>query len=167
MRLGLATNNAIRIIVCVGMFAGVSSGQSHSAGASRAVDVCTAMEGGSHDRVTLRGTGGITPEGFVMGDRTCPIAKTSKDELPSVILVEIVSFSSMGDKATFEKIHVSRHGVSDPFQALVHGELKCQGSFRFQTSDDGDIVTGNGYGSNGLMKCKLVKAQVLMLRELE
>src|SRR5689334_2228391 len=167
MRLSLATNNAIRISVCAALFSGVGGGQGRSAGAGRTVDVCTAIENGSHDGVTLRGTGRITPDGFVVGDRTCPVAKTTKDELPSVILVEIVSFSTNSDKATFDKSHFSRHGVSEPFQALVHGDLKCQATFRFQTSDDGDIVTGNGYGSNGLMKCKLVKAQVLMLRELE
>jgi hypothetical protein len=89
MRLSLAPNNAIRITVCAAMFAGVNSGQERSAGAGRAVDVCTALENGSRDGVTLRGTGRTTPEGFVMGDRTCPVAQTSKDELPSVILVEM------------------------------------------------------------------------------
>ena len=163
----LATINAVRIIMGATMFVGVSSGASHSAGAGRAVDICTALQSGSRRGVTLRGTGRITPDGFVLGDQTCPVAKTSKDELPTIILVEIASFSSTSDQTTFEKSQSSRHGVSNPFQTLIRGDLNCRTSFRFQTSDNGEIVTGNGYGANGLIKCKLVKGQVLVLRELE
>jgi len=161
------TKTAIRMIAGATVIAGVCLGQTHTTRVSRALDVCTVTEGGSREGVTLRGTGRITPDGFVIGDRTCPLAKIPTAELPSIILVDVAAFSSKSDQAMFEKIHFSRYGVSDPFQALVRGDLKCQVNFRFQTSDDGDIVTGNGYGPNGLIRCRLLKAQVLVLRQLE
>jgi hypothetical protein len=65
------------------IFVSVTSGERRTAASGHAADVCTALENGSHDRATIRGTGRITPDGFVLGDRTCPVVKTSKADLPS------------------------------------------------------------------------------------
>jgi len=158
---------AMKVLVSVVATLSLCNAQNETSRTAQVLDVCTASQLGTKDAITVRGTGRITPDGFVIGDRTCPVARTPSDELPNLILVEISSFSSNSDRESFKKLHTSRYGVSDPVQALVQGDLKCQANFRFRTSDDGDIVSGNGYGSSGLFKCKIVMTQVLVLRSLD
>ena len=134
--------------------------------ATNSVDVCTAAaEAEAGKVISIRGTGWRSREGLVIGDRTCPLGRSSTTELPTMILIEGITFAAKADENLFEKIQLSRHGTSsEPLQVHALGEIQCRTPLQFQTSDDGDIVRGNGYGQYGLMKCRLVKTQIIRLR---
>jgi hypothetical protein len=152
------------LFALAGILANNSDGQNRNGGS---LDVCTAVAIRNHRTISIRGTGWNSPDGLVIGDRTCPVAQHSTHEVPAMILLDHISFASAQDRSVLEKSPFSRRGVSDPFQIHARGALQCQTDFQFRLSDDGDIVAGNGYGPYGLIKCKLVNAEILRLRQLD
>ena len=134
---------------------------------TRVVDVCTAVTEGQLSSILIRGTGASTPDGFELADATCPAAQTSHNELPSIILLRIQSFASAKDQLNFKNAPHNREGVSGLFQALARGDLRCKRPFHTFTNDSGEIVGANGFGLNGLARCELRNAKVMILRSLE
>jgi len=89
----------------------------------RSIDVCTALQSTATELMSVRGTGWNSPDGLVIGDRTCPVEQSSTTELPAMILLENLSFASKSDQELFGGMRISRHGVSDPVQVYVRGRL--------------------------------------------
>jgi hypothetical protein len=85
--------------------------------------------------------------------------------MPAMVWLEEMSFVSESERKLFEK-PIGR-SPKPFFQVLARGDLECKSNFKFQESDDGDIVAGNGFGFHGLAKCRLKSPVVLILREMD
>jgi len=130
------------------------------------LDVCDCIDVKARDKAVVRGTAQFTRDGLVLFDSTCPSAVTDKDRLPMLVLIDISGFFSETDQRLFNK----KRSMPRPtafFQVVAEGDLKCQVNFVYELADDGDLVQGNGFGSYGLIKCKVEKAKVLQFHELE
>ncbi len=126
------------------------------------LDVCAASQSARARVVTLRGTGGFSRDGPSLIDYTCPVAVTGDFTLPSTVLIDIREFADQAMQDRFRDL--ARKAI---FQAVVRGILECRHPLRVERSDDGDITSANGYGFNGLHKCRLRDARLLQVHALE
>ncbi len=126
------------------------------------LEVCAASRSARPRVVSVRGTGGFSRDGPALIDYTCPVAAAGGFTLPSTVLLEIRQFA---DEATQNRFRdLSRKTI---FQAVVRGTLECREPLRVERSDDGDITSANGYGFNGLHKCRMRDARLLLVHALE
>jgi hypothetical protein len=117
--------------------------------------------------VELRGTAMHTPDGLVIFDRTCPVARNRGHRVPRAVLVEIKGFSSLDDWSIYEEKTASFNKARiSVFQVVASGILDCRRPFRTKTNEEGEIVLGNGFGSLGLIECRIKEATVRELHAL-
>lgn len=130
--------------------------------------VCDGATARPNSEVTLRGTARLTSDGLVLGDYTCPAGRSKGERLPLLILVDVKGFLSPRDRDLYTRKRTSLSAArAATFQLVVHGDIQCKMPFRFRTNEDGEFVSGNGYGSHGLIKCKIQRAQVLEMHEID
>jgi hypothetical protein len=117
--------------------------------------------------VEIRGTAQRTPDGLIMFDYTCPSAVRRDRRIPCMALVEVKDFASLDDWTTYQR-KTSPYTVARQsfFQILVRGKYECRRPFRAETNEEGEIVLGNGYGSLGLIECRIKEATVRELHAL-
>src|SRR5512143_3650879 len=108
---------------------------------SQTADLCTAAQVRQPRVVILRAAGGKSSEGPVLVDYTCPLGKGNDFVLATVALVPNPKFS---DPAEAEEVRSLNEKAV--FQTIVEGRLECRNPLKLEKSDDGDIVSGNGYG---------------------
>lgn len=135
-------------------------------GAEDGVDVCTAAKGGSSKKssVVVRGRGQALDEGLALASELCPVAKTGYDEVPTVILVHVVSFATPEAKGRFLRAEAEK-GLSSPLLDIeVSGTIECRARMRFIKSGK-DVVGANGFGGFGLYKCSMNSAELLEIRD--
>jgi hypothetical protein len=109
--------------------------------------------------VTIRGVGGISGDGIVLFDYTCPLATANGFVLPRSVLI------NRGDAPQQDPRFSSLKG-GDIFQAVIRGEIECREPMSYRRSDDGDIVNGTGFGSLGLFNCRMKNVRVEALHSL-
>ena len=129
------------------------------AGAAQTIDVCSGAELTQSGIITMRGTGGISREGTMLFDYTCPVGEGNGFTLPTVVLIVTPAFADQAIAKQFQALP-----NETVYQARVEGRLECRNPLRLRRSDDGDIVSGSGYGELGLYKCVLRDARILSLR---
>ena len=127
------------------------------------LDVCRAVQINSARTLTVRGTGEIGRDGLVVGDTTCPVATSRKLSVPTLITVDIRSYDSVNVEMKYKKLEASENPPL--LQILARGHLACRLGFRIRRNESGEILDGNGYGSHGLIKCKLSSARLIQLEE--
>jgi hypothetical protein len=132
--------------------------------ASDVLDVCHAATMKSARLMSVRGTGEIGKDGLVIGDVTCPVARSSDLSIPALIAIEVRSFDSGAIESEFRRLETNEAN-SALVQVLARGDLKCVSSFLTRRNETGEILSGNGYGTNGLIKCKLLAARLVALQE--
>jgi hypothetical protein len=121
------------------------------AATDRPVTVCDIRS--SKVKVTIRGVGGISTDGPVLLDYTCPLATANGFVLPRSVLID-------GGDASQRDPHFSSLKGDDIFQAVIEGEIECREPMSYRRSDDGDIVGGTGFGSLGLFNCRMKHVRV-------
>jgi hypothetical protein len=133
--------------------------------AEKVKDVCSAVRTSADGRVTVRGLAQFSRDAFILGDLTCPVYKSDDLRIPALIQVEVRSFASgaLKDKFLADSVKASKCTF---FQVIVSGQLQCRPQLRFRRSDDGDVVSGNGFGPDGLVKCKLSSGRLSAFEEL-
>jgi hypothetical protein len=125
-------------------------------------NICAVSQSPASRLVSLRGTGGKSGRDAVFVNYTCSVATTSDFTLPTTVLLNIRGFKDAETARRFQSL-----SVKTIFQAIVRGIIECRHPLKLRRSDDGDIVGGNGYGENGLYKCRMTNARLLDLFVLE
>ena len=120
-------------------------------------DVCEAVKLTHSRPQKVRGLG-VTGEGddsLVMVDYTCPVARSGAERVPAGIRVDVVSFASKEVRARFQTLRPGQY-----LQLLVEGDLSCKAGLKIDISGTGDML-GNGYGTWGILKCKMDRANLV------
>jgi len=121
------------------------------AAGNRPVDACDIRT--VRGKVMVRGFGGISSDGPILFDYTCPLVASNGFVLARSILIEERDGSPKDP-------HFVSLKSGDLFQAVIEGEIECRQPMSYGRSDDGDIVGGNGFGSLGLLNCRMKSAHV-------
>lgn len=127
------------------------------------VDVCAAAKratSGKRTTVLVRGAGQVMDDGLTLASTSCPIAKTSYDQLPTVILVNVTSFATPEARSRFIRAESAKGRGSPLLDVEARGILNCRARMRFIRSGQ-DIVGANGFGAFGLYKCSLDSAELV------
>jgi len=127
------------------------------------LDVCRAVQVKSARALTVRGTGEIGRDGLVIGDVTCSVAKSGELKIPALIIIDVHRSDSVQLQAKYKKLQFTEDAPL--LQVLARGNLACKLDFRTRRNETGEILGGNGFGSEGLVKCKLSSAQLIQLEE--
>lgn len=127
------------------------------ADSGRPMTVCDVRSSAS--LVAIRGLGGLSNNGPVLIDYTCPLATANGFILPRSILIDEGGTSQPDPR--FSKL---RGG--EIFQAVIEGEIECREPMSYKRSDDGDIVGGNGFGSLGLFSCRMRNVRIKAMHSL-
>jgi hypothetical protein len=130
------------------------------------LDVCMAVKSRTTGLAVVRGTARLRADGLLVGDYTCAVAASIANVIPSMVLVDIQTFSSPEIRDRFNKLRGSS-GHPPLLQVVVRGTLQCKQQLRFFTHADGETATADGYGDYGLAKCRMQKAELRFLYELE
>jgi hypothetical protein len=134
---------------------------------SGAVDVCTAAKVATSSKgatVVVRGTGQVLDDGLALASASCPIATTGYDRLPTVILVNVLSFATPDARNRFLRAKSEKGRASPMLDVEVRGTLNCRARMRFIRSGP-DIVGANGFGTFGLYKCALDSAELMQIAD--
>ena len=127
---------------------------------------CEASAGLIAGKATIGGIGRLTRDGLVLGDYTCPTARSENDALPLVVLIDVREFSKSADQHLYNakrsSLSTSRSAV---FDVVVRGVVECRKAFAVQTNESGEFLLGNGFGYQGLAKCRIRSARVLRLQD--
>ncbi len=130
--------------------------------------ICDAATKRADGEVVLRGTAGPTRDGLVLVDYTCPAAQTNEQVLPLLILVNVSGFASDADRDLYAaKQSLRLKGGQAVLQMVARGRLQCKRPLRFRTNEQGEFLEGDGFGTHGLIKCRLQKAHILVMRDIE
>lgn len=150
--------------------AGILHLLSFSLGAQpRIFDVCAAAKHFHPDMdksVVVRGVGALSIEGLLLGSSSCPIARSGPDPIPMIILVDVVSFATPDIKKRFLLLKAERRSGSLVLNLEIRGNLNCRKRLKF-VRDGQDIVGADGYGVDGLYKCTLSSAELMMMERSE
>ena len=130
--------------------------------AKSVLDVCAACQSAGSRVVFVRGTAAFSRDGPSLIDYTCPVAATGDFTLPSTVLLAIREFADQATRDRFRNL--TQKAI---FQVIVRGTLECRHPMTVERSDDGDITSANGYGFNGLHKCRMRDARLLQVHALE
>lgn len=115
--------------------------------------------------VVLRAVGQWMRDAFVLFDHTCPAVKAHAATWPTLIVLENPASSSEAISRTLQSL--KRRPPAPFFQIVVSGSLSCAKNFAADTSDDGEIIAGNGFGPDGLFICRLTRVKVLTVHRLD
>lgn len=130
--------------------------------------MCDAILAQKQDQLYIRGLARWTQDGLVMADFTCPAAIAHKTYLPLMLLIDPARFKNPEDGALFSsKTETHKRAEKAIFQIIVKGKLRCVQSFKFEANEQDEIVSGNGYGGLGLIKCKVSNGLILKLYEIQ
>ncbi len=136
---------------------------------SRALDVCAAAKSFhsyENNIVVVRGVGTLSIEGLLLGSGSCPIPRSGPDPLPTIILVNVVSFATPDLKNRFLRAEAERRSGSQALHLEVRGNLNCRKHLKF-IRDGPDIIGADGYGVDGLYKCTLNSAELILMSSSE
>lgn len=133
--------------------------------AADALDVCDTSAISKAQNVNVRGTGYFGRDGLVIGDATCPMAGSGPVLIPALILINVAKYTSPELKAKYQSKEETapRRAL---FQLLARGKLDCKSKLRFAYNNSGEIVSGDGYGFDGFIRCELREAQLMVFEEL-
>lgn len=130
--------------------------------------VCAAAKIASEKHVLIYGVAGITSDGLVMADYSCALAVGPHGGLPVMILVHVEEFAKPEDKQRFDVKNSSRRLAREAmFGIRLYGDLECQMKFSIQFNEQGEFVGANGFGHQGLAKCRVGGAKILRLDEIK
>lgn len=152
----------MKITIVVTVILGV--GSTVSARPPNPLDVCRAVKLSAAKDVEVRGTGEFGREGLVIGDLTCPIAKSPELSIPALVVIDVAVHDSSSIESRYKRWE--SRDPSPLVQVLARGDLRCRLDFRARRNETGEIVGGNGFGSQGLIKCRLSSARLILLEEL-
>lgn len=161
--------NLVAVLVFLGSWAfgqRPSKSDKQSKGAIRTV--CEASAGLLAGKATISGTARLTRDGLVLGDFTCPTARSENDALVMLVLIDVREFSQSTDRLLYDATHSSLSASrSAVFNVVVNGAIECRKGFSVETNGSGEFLFGNGFGYQGLAKCRIRSARVLQLQEVK
>jgi hypothetical protein len=91
------------------------------------------------------------------------VAKSGELKIPALIIIDVHRSDSVQLQAKYKKLQFTEDAPL--LQVLARGNLACKLDFRTRRNETGEILGGNGFGSEGLVKCKLSSAQLIQLEE--
>lgn len=121
-------------------------------------DVCQAAQSKISKTIVVRGAGEVFRGQLGIADLTCPAATAPDSKIPTIILIEVGSFASRSMAETYQKYLKSEDRVI--YQILARGDMECVKSLSFERNESGEILSGNGFGSNGFARCRLKEARI-------
>ncbi len=112
-----------------------------------------------YNNIKIRGLARFFRNELIMIDYTCPVAKSAKDRLPSLILVENASVAQL-ERMLRDEVKLSASAYGPFIQLVVQGKLICK-KFKIEVDNSGSAIAGSGFGALGLASCRLIDAEVI------